>query len=129
MDNNFINTRKKRVKYTFKKPPSNDLRDIEPNEEEISFFYQVASFPDPSMNRYHVRKFVISGNNRFLDVREYRLTKKQLKKFYLEKKPHEFKRYAVYTLEDIGYPLMAEIITSRSDILSQDYNYSGFAPF
>ena len=129
MNNDFINTRSKRVKYTFASPPSNNLRDIEPEEEYISFFYQIATFPDPYTKKFNMRKFIMSGNNDFLDIKEYNLTKKQAKKFYAEKKPNKFKRYSVYNLKDVGYPVMTDILTAKSSILSQDYDYTGFAPF
>ena len=128
MNDDFINTRKKRVRYTFARPPSNTLRDIEPEQNDISFFYQIATFPDPNTKKFHMRKFIISGGNDFLDIKEYQLTKKQAKKFYNDKKSNEYKGYSVYNLKDVGYPRMSDILTARSSILSTNYDYTGFAP-
>lgn len=129
MNNNYIPTKKKITKYTFLTPPKNNDNNIKDN---ISFFYQICTFPHPAFKnskKFHMRKFVINDKNEFISINDYYLSKKQCKKFFEIKKPHEYKCYHVYSLDDINYPSLAEISTLKSDILSHDYNYSGYAPF
>lgn len=127
-NNNYIPTKKKNIKYTFVQPRDNTIFDIEPTGQ-INFFYQVCSFPDPYTKKFHMRKFVINENNEFIDVKEYNLSKKQAKKFFNEKKPNEYKCYSVYNLKNVDYPIMSDVLMAKSDILSTNYDYTGFAPF
>lgn len=126
MENDFISTKRKRTKYHFVSP-SEQQEQINP--DKINFYYQICTFPNPSTSKFHMRKFVINDKNEFIAINDYHLNKKQAKKFFSMKKPHEYKCYSVYSLEDVNYPHLSEVLTSKSDILSNNYDYSGFAPF
>lgn len=92
-------------------------------------FYQIGTFSDPNTRKYPVRKFVLDGNNNFVDIRNYRLSFEQLKKFMSKKRETDYKLYSTYTLEDIPYPNNGEICLARSPILCEDPGYSGYAMF
>jgi len=126
MNNKFIPTRKKRIKYQFvtRKEP-----EIANTKNNISFYYQICTFPQPNTKRFNMRKFIINGNNEFIGIKNFNLTKKQCKKFFKYKKDHEYKCYTTYTLDDVALPTLSDITLSQSSILSNNYNYTGFAPF
>lgn len=126
MNNDYISTRKKRIKYKFVQP--NAQQESE-ESADFSFFYQICTFPDPYTKKFHMRKFIINHRNEFANVKEFNLSKKQCKKFFAIKKQHEYKCYPVYSLENINYPNLGEILGSKSDILNNEYDYTGFAPF
>lgn len=119
------------IRYRFVTKNSYDPDENAQSEDlnSFSFFYQICAFPHPKTDKYHMRKFVINSKNEFLHTREYFLTKSQCKKFFKIKKQHEYKCYPVYTLNNINYPSLGEILDSRSSILNNNYDYSGYAPF
>lgn len=127
MNNNFIPTKKKRTKYKF-------ITRTEPNlissNDNLFFFYQICTFPNYK-NRFQMRKFIINDNNEFVSVKTFNLTKKQCKKFYAEKKTHQYKNYSTYSLDEINTPSLGDILTAKSQILSSNNSedYSSFAPF
>lgn len=127
MNNNFIPTKKKKARYHFvtRKEPDH----YENDADDYTFYYQICTFPNPRTNRFDMRKFIINKNNEFVAVKEFNLTKKQCKKFYNYKKTHQFRNYPVYTLNDIDYPSISDILTAKSDILRNNYDYTGYAPF
>lgn len=130
MDNNYISTKKKRVKYQFvTRDTENNQNKQSSQNDDLIFYYQICTFQEPKNNKYQMRKFVINSRNEFLAINDFYLTKKQCKKFYKYKKQHEYKCFPMYNLNGVDYPTLADIITAKSDILSTDYNYSGFAPF
>ena len=128
MDNHsYIPTRKKRVRYKFITP--NMVVDQKPGDNSISYFYQICTFPNPYDNMYHARKFTFTGKNEILDIKYYKLNKKQYKKFRRTAPPHRYACYNTYTLKNINFPTIAQLFTSKSNILETNYNYSGYAPF
>ena len=129
MNYNSTFSRKKRTKYQF--VSTRDIENFQNTEDnEIkSLYYQVCTFPEPKTGRFHMRKFIINNNNEFIDIKNFKLTKKQCKQFCSTTKPHQYKKFNTYDLENVSYPCLADILTSQSNILSTDYTYSGFAPF
>ncbi len=127
MNSDFIPTKKKRTRYTFISP--SEKSDDQVASDNINFYYQICTFPGPQTNKFHMRKFVINSKNEFIAINDYHLNKKQCKKFFAIKKPHEYKCYSVYSLDEVNYPNLSEVLTSKSDILSNSYDYTGFAPF
>lgn len=96
--------------------------------EEICFVYQICTFKNPRTHKFHMRKFTLNGENQFIRLHNYRLSKKQCKLFFKIKKAHEYKCFSTYTLEEIEYPKLGDILMARSNILSMNHNYTGFAP-
>ncbi|CAH6421464.1 Hypothetical protein KVN_LOCUS279 [uncultured virus] len=120
--------KKNKIKYKFIQQKSDN--DEQGNlHDDIKFFYQICSFPDQFTNKYHMRKFVINSENEYIAINDYHLNKKQCKKFFSIKKSHEYKCYPSYNLDEINYPNISDILLLKSDLLSNDYDYSGFAPF
>ena len=125
--NNNVHDSKNRPTYQF--VTHRDTTMLPKTPEEICFVYQICTFPNPKTQRYHMRKFTLNGNNEFIDLRNYNLSKKQCKKFFKIKKSNEYKCFHTYSLDNIEYPKMADISLSRSNLLSQNNDYTGFAPF
>lgn len=125
----FIATKKKRTKYTF--IGNQGVADVrEPKDDGTTKeFFQLCTFVDPTTNRYHMRKFIINGKNEFSSIKDYRLKKKECKKFVQIRKPHEYKTYSQYDLNNVAPPNMQEVCTAKSNILGNDYDYTGYAPF
>lgn len=113
-----------RVRYRFT-GRENDLKSI---DDSIHFYYQICVHPHPKTGRYCMRKFVIDGNDKFIAIEQYKLSEKIYKKFFKMKKPHEYKCISAYDLDNTEYPKFQEVRTAKSDILSNSYGYSGFAP-
>ena len=102
-------------------------------EEEVpvvtTSFYQVAAFPHPSKNKHQIRRFVLNDHNEFVDVRSVYLSEDQFKKFITTRSPNVFKCFSVYTLDDIDYPTLPDVLTAKSSIMSQDLSYDNYARF
>jgi hypothetical protein len=97
--------------------------------ERNIYFSQVCSFPHPQSKKHQLRRFRINESNEFTDINYFLLTPEQFAKFISTKKKHEYKCYPVYDLSIIEYPNLSDVLLTKSDILSKNYNYTGFAPF
>ena len=125
----YILTKKNRTKYEFV-TESKEQHPHPIQDSKLTYFYQICTFPNPNKkDKFHMRKFVLNENNEFISINNFFLSNKQCKRFFSAKKPNEYKCYPVYNLEDIGYPTNTDILTCQSEILSNAYEYSGFAPF
>jgi len=114
------------MKYNFIKP-----EDYEVKQKKYFVFYQLTLFKHPKTNKHHIRKFVLDDDYNFVDVKEYYITKEQYDKFIKTHPYNKYKQYQVYTLDNIEYPNMSDILTCQSDILhnkSNDQFYTNFAP-
>ena len=129
MNDGYIATKKNKVKYHFITPQEqiNDQRTK--LENEFKFFYQISTFKNPKTKKYHMRKFVIDGNGKFIDIKDYNLTTNQCKTFYKTKKKNEYKKYNVYDLDNVQYPVLSDFHMAKSEILNNNFDYTGFAPF
>lgn len=109
------------------------VTNFENSEEEqnnnILFFYQICTFPDPVKKTYPLRQFTINNKNEFINIKKYNLKESQLKKFLGKKKSNEYSLFSTYDLETINYPSLSDILILKSDNLSNKYNYYGAAPF
>ena len=120
-------TRKKKMVYKFVTRFHDDnLEDIDNTK---TFFYQLASFPEPTYNKFHLRVFLINSKNEIIDVKTYWLSKKEKKHFCASKRCNEYKLYDVYNLGHVSHPTNYDLNTSKSNLLSYNDNYSGFASF
>jgi len=99
------------------------------DDNTIIKFYQLGSFQHPINKMYHLRRYIINGKNEFINIKDYQLDKRQFKKFTTIRKNNEYKLYPVYDLDMAGVPTYGDILLAKSKILSNDSNYSGFAPF
>ena len=99
------------------------------NNEETESFLQMTSFMHPKTKLYHVRKFNITQTNDLINMKDYYLSKRKYDKLLKKRKPNTYKIYAVYSLNDVNYPNMSDILDMRSTILQSNHDYYGFAPF
>lgn len=99
------------------------------NTIKATRYYQVCIFKNPKTNKYHARRFIVNANNEFTDIDELRLTDRQYKRLLDLATPNQYKTYSTYTLDHIDYPCFSDILTAQSEILCENYNYTGNAPF
>ena len=127
MNNPYIPTRKKRIRYRFITPST--VVDENPSDTSLHCYYQVCTFANPYDHFYHARKIIFNGKNEILDTKYYKINKAQYKKFRKNFPLHKYALYNTHTLDNINFPTIAQLFTAQSDILQMNYNYSGFAPF
>lgn len=91
-------------------------------------FYQLAAFADLKTKLYHVRRFTINSTNEFVGVSDHYVNKRTFDKILKRKKNNEYKVFSVYNLNSVEYPSLSDILLLKSDILSTNYDYYGYAP-
>ena len=92
-------------------------------------FYQLAAFADPKNKLYHVRRFTINSTNEFVGISDHYVNKRTFEKIIKKKKNNEYKVFSVYDLNSsVEYPSLSDILLLKSDILSTNYDYYGYAP-
>lgn len=96
-------------------------------DKECTKYYQICYFPQK--NKHQVRKFLIDKNYDYKSVKDHYVSKEKLQQFMKNKKCNEYKIFAVYNLDNINYPTMAEIITCQSNMITTNYKYYGCSPF
>ncbi len=119
MDQNYIPTKKKNIRYKF----ATTLDDFRPKEEKrktIDFFYQIAVFKNDN-DKYHMRKFIIDSNNNFKNE-DYFLNHAQFKRFFKIKKPNQYRMFNTKTLDGVERPSLNDIYTLKSENLSGNSN-------
>ena len=99
-----------------------------PCPEPNIHFYQIAAFANPKTKLYHVRRFAINYNNEFVSSRNHYINKRTFDKLLKKKKNNEYKLFSVYDLADVDFPVLSDILLLKSDILSTNYDYYGYAP-
>ena len=110
--------------YKFVNSFKEECANNEPNVD----FYQIAAFADQKTNMYHIRKFTINCSNEFIAVRNHYIKKRTLDRFIRTKKYNQYKTFPVYDLEYVDYPSLSDILLLKSDLLSTNYYYYGYAP-
>ena len=106
----------------------NSFDEPEPCQEPNISFYQIAAFADLQTKLYHIRKFTINHNNEFVSVKNHHVNKRTYMKLIKHKKNNEYKLFSVYDLNQVAYPTLSDILLLKSDILSTNYDYYGYAP-
>lgn len=99
------------------------------NSIKVTRYYQICIFKNIYTNKYHVRSFIINSNNEFVNIKNLQLTDKQYKRLLELVTPNQFKTFATFSLDHIDYPCFSDILTAQSEILCENYNYTGNAPF
>ena len=118
---------KKSKSYQFVDKYDDPRNQSEP--EILNYYYQVATFAEPRSKRHNMRRYAVNSNNEFVNASEYWLTEEQYQRFIASKKSYEYRGYPVYSLREISQPYLTDIMTMKSSILRNDYDYTGFAPF
>ena len=121
MDNNYIQTKRKRIRYKF----STTVEDFQskPEKRTFSFFYQIATFPEQDKNgikKFHLRKYIFDDKFNFVNVEDYRLSIKDCKNFYKRYPLHKFKQYDVIDLDTITPPSNYDLQTAISPNLANN---------
>ncbi len=111
-------------KFITKLNPQDDI--IQENETS---FYQIAMFPYPKTNLYHIRKFKINSEHNITKMTEHNVKQKHYDLLLKQKKNNEYKLYSVFNLSTTPYPCKGDILLLKSNILSNNANYSGYANF
>lgn len=115
---------KNKAYYSFNCDKIDDSTQISETE-----FYQFCTHEHPDTKKYYMRKFEVSSSNEFTSVKRYRLTEKKLKEMLKDTPQHKYTLHSTFDFKDIEYPGMAEITLSRSDILDNKSEYTGYAKF
>jgi hypothetical protein len=97
-------------------------------------FYQICLFPDPKTKRYSVKRFIYktdikTGISKFVSVSQIGLTAEQHQSFLYSLKPHQYNTFSTYDLSDVDPPKLADVLINSSELLNNDYDYSGYAPY
>jgi len=98
-------------------------------------FYQLCAFA--GMDKKHlVRKFIFKSPGEYLDVKLYKITPAQYKKFIRNTPMKYYKVVSTYDFESVPYPLIGEALMMRvstPSILTQkkckDINYASYRTF
>ncbi len=114
---------------TYKFITKSNQQDEQIQEENEMSFYQIATFPYPKTNLYHVRKFKINSENNITKMTEHNVKQKHYDLLLKQKKNNEYKLYSVYNLSTTAYPCKGDILLLKSNILSNNTNYSRYANF
>lgn len=99
------------------------------NQPRYSFYYQVCYYINPESNLHDVKKYVINEDNDIISVSNFGLTKKQYKKFKMGMPLNKYKLYPTFDLNTTPKPSKSEFVMSKSSMINNNYDYSGFAPF
>ena len=109
--------------------PYDDAR-VQPRRRlhDRRLFYQIARFPNKNQH-HHVKKYIFDEQMDNMSMKEYWLTKQQVR-ILMEKKPaHQYKCYPVYGLKSTPPPTAAELLVAGSLMMAREYDYTGYAPF
>lgn len=91
-------------------------------------YYQVCRFAD-RQGRITIRKYSFDAQYVIRGVKEYQLSKDQLRKLVETKGAHQISYHAGYSLSRVDPPAVGDLITAASECTATDYDYSGLAPF
>lgn len=114
-------------RYKFVTPDSQSTYNDVPSEP--TKFYQICAFPNPSTDKFEVREIIINGYNEIETYNTLSISEKNRSKLLKTLRENKYRLYATYTLKHIGLPSCNDISLSRSGILNNDSDYSGFASF
>lgn len=104
------------------------------NTNNSNKFYQICLFSNPKTKKYSVKRFITNTNtkkgvSKFTSISEKKLNKNEFKKLINSLKPHQYNTYYSWDLSNVEPPILGNVITNSSELLNNDYDYSGFAPF
>lgn len=115
------------MEYNFVPKKSTNIYNYQELDDVL--FYQVAYFLNPKTKKYNVRKFTINSMNEFADIKDYYLDKERYEIFMKLKKPNEYRMFEVYDFKNIDPPSLSDILILRSQILSNNDEFDGYATF
>lgn len=113
--------------YVFDIPEKQELSYKIPTE--VTIFHQICAYPNPKSQLHCVRTLHVGGNNEIIHQHEKCYQKKALQKFIQSSRGNDYKMYSTYDLNSIPLPTCGELLVAKSEMLSHDYGYSGYAPY
>lgn len=99
------------------------------SQQSYLSFYQIALHAHPQTHLHHIRKFIIDENDNIIKMSEYNIKHRYYEQLLKRKKNNEYKQYSVYNLSTVGYPQRGDILLLKSNILSVNNLYTGYAQF
>lgn len=115
-------------KYHFITPTSTSLYAEQEILQPITFA-QISGFASPSTKKHEFRIVHIAGDNTIASSEYKYLDESEYKRAINTVKPNKYKIYSVFSLKDIALPSYGDILLARSNILANDYDYSGVSTF
>lgn len=112
-------------KYVFSTRQSQELTYKTP--DTVTKFYQICGHTNPKTHLHCVRTIYINGSNEFIKIEEKCYSKQIVDKFIEKHKVNNRIIYSTYDLNSVPLPTLGEILVAKSEILSNDMSYSGFA--
>jgi hypothetical protein len=92
-------------------------------------FYQICGFPNPKTHRYEMRDVFVNEYDEITKYRTLYLLPSEYQRLLRNLRDNKYRMYSTYTLDYIDLPACHDITLSRSEILNNDSEYSGFAQF
>jgi len=106
----------KKVNFKFVEKHNSTINNGDYVAEDV-VFYQLATFPNPKKQGYHIRRYIIDGNNNYVSVKEKYFKESEYIHFIETTRPNIFRRYSTFNLNEVSQPTMGDISLARSDIL------------
>ncbi len=106
-----------------------DDENIETTYQNRLSYYQICIFPNPKTKRHQVRKFILNRKNEFESIKDYFISERRYKKLLQIKNVNEYKCFSAYDLRGVEYPTLSDISMARSEMISNDHGYYGYAKF
>lgn len=122
-------TRPRKLNYTFVKPGERNEEPVDLNKV-VATFTQVCTFPKHN-GRYLIRQYKSNVIDEFISIKDYELSKQQIKDFIDTSKDNTYKCYSTTSLKEINPPNLHDIYVSKSGTMGilKDSSYTGFAKF
>jgi hypothetical protein len=111
--------------YVFGTQSSQNMTYVPP--KDILIYHQICSYPNPKTHMYCVRTLKINGNNEIIQRTEKCYNKRMIEKYLKSSRGNDYKLYSTYDLNSINLPSCGELLIARSELLTHDYEYTGYA--
>jgi len=103
------------IKFNFKRNKDPDMC-YKPEPAKFTY-YQICQFPNPSNDKYGVRRLKLNEYYEIVDVKEKEYNKKKVNKFVEKIPTNKFATYPVYNISTVSYPNPDQIIGANSELL------------
>lgn len=114
------------MSYKFVRPSGGNMT-YNP-KKSLTNFYQICQYPY-SEGLHMVRRVTVNEEGAIVDVKHKGYETKRIKKFKKNNQPNKYNMYPTSDIRMIKMPTAHEILTSKSELLSQSgSNYDDYAP-
>lgn len=97
-------------------------------KKELTSFYQICGFSCGD-NLHTVRKVIIDELGNVVNMMEKNYKKKKLDKFMENVQPNKYNVYSTHDISLINPPDPGDILASKSSLINNNNDYSGFSSF